>query len=129
MGKTVLISSHVLSDLAGICGRLVVLEKGRSVFSGTVEELKQKVMPGRRVEIGVEGDAEAGRRFLASQPWTRDVRPLGDGCLEVVLDAGGVALAEVSSALSTAGFRIVRFLERELDLEEAFLRVTKGAAP
>ena len=127
MGKTVLISSHVLADLADLCGRLVVIEKGRSIFAGTLEELKRKVMPGRRVEISVEGDPESARRFLESRPWTRGIHALEGGGLELLLDADdGVALADVSSTLFAAGFRLTRFQERELDLEEAFLRVTKG---
>ena len=129
MGRTVLISSHVLADLADLCHRLVIIEKGERVFAGTLDELRRRVMPDRVLEIGIEGDLEPLREFIARQPWAKEGKPSDCGTFRVSLADGSLSPAVVSTALCAAGFRITRLLEREMNLEEAFLRITRGAAP
>ncbi len=129
MGKTVLISSHVLADLADLCDRLVILNQGKTAFSGSLPELKEKVMPDRTLEIAVEGDVERLREFLLRKIWVRHVNTFKQNGLEVVVNDPEVPLADISATLSQEDFRITRFLEREMDLEEAFLRITRESKP
>lgn len=126
MGKTILVSSHVLADLADLCDRIAIIEAGRLVFTGTVGELKRRVRPERRVEIAVEGDPEGARAFLRGRRWVRDAAILDGGAILVTLSDTEPPLADIPKALIDAGFRLTRFLEREVDLEEAFLKLTKG---
>jgi ABC-2 type transport system ATP-binding protein len=127
MGKTVLISSHILADLADICDRIVILEKGEATFSGTLEELKRQTMPDRTLEVEVVEDTERACTLLAQQPWARAVERAENNRLLVTLSDPAVSPAEVSSTLFEAGFQISRLLEREADLEQAFLWMTRGA--
>ena len=125
MGKTVLISSHVLPDLDGLCGKLVVLDEGRMLFVGTPDAMKAKALPGREVEVAVEGDEPAARSLLRSLPGVTEVRAL-DGCGSiVVLDGEEASPAGLAHELHRAGFRVSRLLERKPDLEEAFIRLTR----
>ncbi|MBN1417717.1 MAG: ABC transporter ATP-binding protein [Planctomycetes bacterium] len=126
MGKTVLISSHVLTDLADLCHRVAIIEAGALVFTGTIDEIKRRVRAERRVEIAVEGDPEAAREFLKKRAWARDVTARDGGAIFVTIGDADLALAEIPAALIAAGFRLTRFIERDVDLEEAFLHLTKG---
>jgi len=125
MGKTVLISSHVLPDLVGLCERFVILDRGEVAFAGTPAELRTQVSPGRRVDIEAEGDPAILREWLEKWPLAKEVKPSRGGALEVHLDGAGESLGVLSTALFEAGFRLLRFAERDPDLEEAFLRLTR----
>lgn len=126
MGKTVLISSHVLSDLADLCDRVVILEVGEVVFAGTVEELKKRARVGCAVELAVDGDPAKIGIFLREQTWAKEVHSLKDGHFVVTISGSACSLAQVSGDLFKAGFRVTKFLERDVHLEEAFLRLTTG---
>ena len=125
MGKTVLISSHVLPDLVGLCDRFVILDRGEVAFAGTPAELRAQVSPGRRLEIEAEGDPAALREWLEKLPIAKEVKPSRGSAFEVHLDGAGESLATLSTALFEAGFRLLRFAEKDPDLEEAFLRLTR----
>ena len=129
MGKTVLISSHVLSDLADLCQRLVIIEMGKVVFSGTLDELKLNVRPDRLLEIAVEGDLDRLCVHLRQAPWAREVKLLDQSSVEVTLDGEPASLSEISRSLFTAGFSITKFAVRELGLEDAFLRLSRKENP
>jgi ABC-2 type transport system ATP-binding protein len=136
MGKTVLISSHVLPDLVGLCNRFVVLDRGQVVFAGTPDELSltaslhpgetgSQVFPRRRIEVEAEGDPAALRTWLEAAPFAKEITPFDNGAFRVELDGFTGPLGDLSTALFQAGFRIVRFVEKEPVLEEAFLRLTR----
>ncbi|MFQ5654762.1 MAG: ABC transporter ATP-binding protein [Planctomycetota bacterium] len=126
MGKTILISSHVLTDLADLCDRFLVLERGEVTFTGTLEELTRRVFRGRRIEIAVAGRGEEAAGLIRRRMWAQEVRSLGPDAFEVELTSADVSPEEVSATLFEAGFQVTRFAEREVDLEEAFLRLTQG---
>ena len=125
MGKAVLISSHVLTDLADLCDSLLVLEKGEMIFSGTFEELRERVAGERGVEVAVAERHDEAVAFLRAQRWAQEVREQ-DSRIDLVLTSRDVLLEDVSRALFDAGFAVTRFAEKDVDLEEAFLRLTRG---
>ncbi len=124
MGKAILISSHILADLADICDRLLILERGRIVFLGTLDELRERLGGDRRVAVAVEGDGAELRAFLEQHSGVRSARTNGNG-VELSLEDDKASVADLGAALFTAGFRVTRLVERELDLEEAFLRLIR----
>jgi ABC-2 type transport system ATP-binding protein len=129
MGKTVLVSSHALADLAELVTRVVVREKGETALAGTLEDLKRMVMPERVLELEVEGDVEKATQLLSAQIGLSGVRAEEGGRLLVSLRDGDLSPSAVSRILFGAGFGLRRLLERELDLEEAFLRITRRDRP
>jgi ABC-2 type transport system ATP-binding protein len=126
MGKTVIISSHILNDLADLCRTFVILEKGRSVFVGTLEDLKRRVAGGRWVEVEVEGDQVGAREILRQKSWVEGVEQGRGRSLRVTLRDGG-SPADIAAALVGNGLRLARLQDGEVDLEEAFIRITREA--
>jgi ABC-2 type transport system ATP-binding protein len=125
MGRTVLISSHVLTDLVGLCDSYLVLEVGEVVFAGSPDELVRRAGAEPRIEIDIPGRAAEAIDFLGRHPAVRVARATETGC-EIVLGDGVGAPETISRALHEAGFEIARFAPRVVDLGEAFLRLTKG---
>ncbi|MBN9682398.1 MULTISPECIES: ABC transporter ATP-binding protein [unclassified Corallococcus] len=142
-GKAVIISSHILTELAEICDSCVIIEQGRLLAQGKVEDLlRQSAGPSRVMELTVrlaaQGDeAEAlwsrTERTLLEQPRVKDVAREASALrvrLELEADAGPAqseaAAAALLAALVSQGLPVCAFSPRERNLEDAFMTVTKG---
>ena len=136
MGKTILISSHILHELAELCSEVGIIERGKLLFSGGVNEILRRAKVGRvfRIQVTdrVREAAErltglAGVKKVAIAPNT-DAE--GDGPSELIQlsfdEAGGAAPEDIPSVLVNGGFRLLRFEEEAVNLETAFMRLTKG---
>jgi ABC-2 type transport system ATP-binding protein len=124
MGKTVLVSSHILSDLADICNKVGILEKGRLLFTGTLAELEAKTRQRRVVCVGTEEGPERAREALTGHP-AAAAAEVKDGLLRVTL-ADGASPAALAETLVRAGLRLTRLQEEAHDLEDAFMQMTQG---
>jgi ABC-2 type transport system ATP-binding protein len=131
MGKTLLISSHILTEIGEMCNTIGIIEQGKMLFAGSIEEVQKKVRPGVRVSVRLREEPEAGRThaeamdLLRGHPHVEALRP-GDGGFEVLLRAGFDDITVISQDLASRGFRILHFAQEAVDLEEVFLHVTKG---
>jgi ABC-2 type transport system ATP-binding protein len=126
MGKTVLVSSHILSDLADICNKVGIIEKGRLVFTGTLAELAAKTRTRRVVLVAVEEGPDRAREALQACPAVESAEVV-DGTLKATLrDDPAAAPAAVAEALVKAGLRLSLLQEEKSDLEDAFMQMTKG---
>lgn len=126
LGKTVLISSHILTELAEICDVVGILERGRLIAVGTVEEIqKQSETPHDVVHVEVLDGTGALGDWLAQRPRVRQVR--ADGPLVRFLHEGNSEeAADLLKAMIEAGFRVIAFGRRRQSLEDVFMQVTKG---
>ena len=124
-GTAVLISSHILTELSEICHGAVILDRGRRVRSGTIEELLVSTRPHRTVRLRALGDREALIRRLLALPGVEDLRPVSRE-LEVDVVGGDDEIADALAMLVGEGFRIVEWRQVEGGLEDVFLRVTEG---
>ncbi len=124
-GKAVLISSHILTELSEICHGAVILEHGRMVRAGSIRELLQIEQQHTIVRLRALDDGSRLHREVLTAPHVEAARPVG-GELEVELDGGEEAAAELLGALVAAGHRIVEFRPRRGGLEEVFMSVTRG---
>jgi len=125
MGKTILISSHILHELAELCNTIGIIEKGNLAFTGSVEEALEKVRGGRIFWVGVERDGDRLVGVLDATPDVVEVEQ--DGArVRFRLATGAGDPAAILADLISRGFRVVHYAEQAVDLEDAFLQLTKG---
>jgi ABC-2 type transport system ATP-binding protein len=137
MGKTILISSHILHELAELCNVVGIIERGALLFSGTVDEAIRKAKVGHIIHVGVSERVEEAAKVLAKLPGVQKVGFGDDGpgtgngkagkLIHLTFDeAAGRSYTDLPNVLVNAGFRITKFTEEPVNLETAFMRLTKG---
>ncbi len=126
MGKTILISSHILTELADCCTSIGILERGKLLMHGPIDEVYRRIRRNRIVEIKFHEHSETGVSIVRSQPETRDVQ-IEDHQITVELAADDEQVAALLEKLIAAGVRMRSFAEKEPTLEDVFMLVTKGA--
>ncbi|MGA8362038.1 MAG: ABC transporter ATP-binding protein [Candidatus Dormiibacterota bacterium] len=122
MGKTMVVSSHILPELAEMCTSFGFIDAGRMVAQGTLDELTG----GRdltTLRINVAGDVHAAAVALDGAPQMIALRP-GDGFVEVDVHAGVEATSSILQALLAAGITVTAVNPVGSSLEDVFLRVT-----
>jgi ABC-2 type transport system ATP-binding protein len=125
MGKTVLISSHILSELADCCSSIGIIERGQLLMTGPMDSVYRQIRRNRMVEIRFNARAEAGISILRSCPELRDIEINGDRVL-VELEADEHQLADIMTRLVQEGIPVRSFNDKEPTLEDVFMMVTKG---
>ena len=125
MGKAVLLSSHILTELAEMCHSVVILEQGKLVASGLVSSLLDRVSVGHAVFLRCLAPFEEVERRLVELPGVAGVRPERGGVV-VSLDGGEEAAANLLGELVRIGLKPVEFTPQSAGLEDAFLRLTEG---
>ena len=125
-GKTILISSHILTELAEMCDRVGIIEQGRLLATGTVEEIHKGQATHSEVRVRVLGGGEALKDWLSRRSDVQD--PSLDGEL-VRFRYGGNRQnqAELLKQMVLAGFQVAEFTAQRTSLEDVFLQVTRGA--
>jgi len=124
-GKCILISSHILPELGETCDAVIVLEKGRRVISGSIADIQRSVQHEQLVVLRVLQDAEGAERCLLTQPGVGVVTVEGLR-LRFAFHGEDAELAGLLQRLLQAGIAVVEFARSEADLEEIFLKTTKG---
>jgi ABC-2 type transport system ATP-binding protein len=141
-GKAVIISSHILTELAEICDTCAIIEQGRLLATGRVEDILQQgagatVAPEMTVRLAASAEGEAvwarAERLLLEQPRVARVAREGESLrVRLELEAGtgpaqvDAAAAVLLAVLVSAGLPVCAFSARERNLEDAFMTVTKG---
>jgi ABC-2 type transport system ATP-binding protein len=132
MGKTILISSHILPELGEMCTGVAIIDHGRVLRSGSIGDIERSLRASALLRIDVLGDeaaVAAAREWLATDPRIADVlggATNGDGAvrIEAAFDGTPDAQADFLRAMVDAGHRVVGFSQVTSDLEEIFLKVT-----
>ncbi|RMF39828.1 MAG: ABC transporter ATP-binding protein [Planctomycetota bacterium] len=128
MGKTIIVSSHILPELADICNKVGIINRGEMGFNGSITELIQSVRPHTVLEIEVDGGEQlaGASTYLADHNLVANVEPR-QHWLEVTLKDGIDNYSALASDLIHAGYSLRRFVEKETNLESAFMALTKGS--
>jgi ABC-2 type transport system ATP-binding protein len=126
MGKTILISSHILTELADCCTSIGIIERGKLLMAGPIDEVYRRIRRNRVVRITFLENMEAGISIIRSQPETRDVQ-IENHHVTVELAADDKQAATLLERLVAAGVRMSSYAEKEPSLEDVFMMVTKGA--
>lgn len=124
-GKTVLISSHILTELAEMCDTVGILERGRLLAVGAVDDIRRQVSPERTVRVTVLGDAKRLADWLRARP---DVTQVQASDATVTCRHRGQEDDEAAllREMILAGFRVTEFGSQAQSLEQVFLQVTRG---
>lgn len=125
MGKTIMISSHILSELEEICDHVGIIEHGRLVFSGTMEEIRQRMGVQSKVRVRVATNQQRAIELLSALPEVQDVQSTG-GYIAVTLRKDQKTDGIIARALVNGDLNIVSLEPQQVKLDEAFLQLTKG---
>jgi len=124
MGKTIIISSHILSELQTLCDRVAIIEKGELIYSGPVQGVRDQ-MTERVFWVKVLDGMERAQELLKPHPEVTLVELIEDQ-LKVTLKDHETDASFIASLLIQDGLKLVGLREDELGLEEVFMRVTRG---
>ncbi len=125
LGKTIIISSHILSELQTLCNRVAIIEKGRLIYSGPVQGVRNQAESGLVYWVTVVGDSAPAVQLLKTRPEVADAATM-DGQVKVTFKSHDVDPSILADLLVRGGVKITGLWEDELGLEEVFLRVTRG---
>lgn len=125
MGKTILISSHILSELADCCSSIGIIERGQLLMSGSIDSVYRQIRKNRQVVIRFCDNFDVGVSILRSQPELRDIQ-IDEQRVEVELEATDEQLAAIMQRLISGGAQFYSFNDKEPTLEDVFMMVTKG---
>jgi len=127
MGKTILVSSHILPELADFCNKIGIIEQGELLLSGEVAEIMRAMRGGgKTLEITFAGDCEPALPLLERLPGVKEVTRQEQVVL-VQFTGEEVDNSAVLRLLLEAGLQVQSFTEGRVDLEDVFMRVTRGA--
>jgi ABC-2 type transport system ATP-binding protein len=125
MGKTIIISSHILSELQTLCNRVAIIEKGKLIYAGPVQGVRDQMQTGRVVWVKVSSDQSQAIELLKARPEVSQAES-EDGHIKITLVNHDIDHSIVAGALVHGGAKLIELREDELGLEEVFLRVTRG---
>ncbi|HUE71804.1 MAG TPA: ABC transporter ATP-binding protein [Pirellulaceae bacterium] len=125
MGKTILISSHILSELADCCTAIGIIERGQLLMSGPIEDVYRRIRANRTVEVRFVNGMDVGLSVIRSSPHTRNVAADVNSCV-IELDASDQQIADLLNELVANKVQLRSFSERDPTLEDVFMMVTKG---
>ena len=125
MGKTVIVSSHILPELADVCNKIGIIDRGVMNVNAEVADVMQQIRRNIELLVSVDGDNDAAAKLIEAHDSVESVAVDKDGIL-VTLKADIVDYHELASELVKAGYKLKNFSENRLDLESAFMALTKG---
>ena len=125
MGKTIIISSHILHELAELCTTVGIIEQGNLLFHGSIKEIISRVKTGTRLHIRVTQQQDLAALLLQR---TRGIKAvtLSDGLIIVDLENQTRDFSDLARTLLDNNFKLQEIKEEEVNLETAFMRLTKG---
>ncbi len=126
MGKTILISSHILTELADCCSSIGIIERGRLLMHGPIDEVYRRIRGNRTIVIRFIENEEVGISIIRSLAETREVQ-VENGKVTAELEADDDQISALMQRLVAEGVRMYSFADKEPTLEDVFMLVTKGA--
>jgi ABC-2 type transport system ATP-binding protein len=128
MGKTIIVSSHILPELADVCNKVGIIDSGVLIANDDVNSIIKKVRPSTvlLIEPADAGQLEAAAKLVEGMDLVDSVSD-NSGVLRVILKVGIEDYSPIATSLITQGIGLKKFGEEEINLESAFMAFTKGA--
>ncbi len=130
MGKqrTVLLSTHILSEAQQICDRVLIINKGKIIAEDTPQNLQARLVGSERVALRVRGDADDLPKVVHKVKGVQSVQAASDGGVEFQFAPGQDVRPEVAKAVINAGYDLLEMRPVGMSLEEIFLELTREDA-
>lgn len=125
MGKTIVISSHILSELSEMCNSIGIMNRGKLVAAGRIEDVMEKVFGSNRLVISVSSEMEAAERLVKEQAGVR-VESVGEKEIRLVHSLSEAEIAQMIARMIGAGVVVTGFHKQEGNLETLFMELTGG---
>ena len=127
MGKTIFISSHILSELSDFCNKIGIIENGQLVCAGEVSDILEQLSGCITIVIKVRDGLERAQEVLQPIPFVQNIKPVEtENTLLVEYVGEREGIPELLQRLVGAGVQVTSFAEEEADLEDIFLKMTQG---
>ncbi|MFD1206821.1 MULTISPECIES: ABC transporter ATP-binding protein [Sporosarcina] len=128
MGKTILISSHILPELAEMCDEIGVIDNGKLIAHGSVSEIQKKLQGEKVITVRIASHLDEAVAFFEEQPFVSSIEELEDGNgLTFQYKGTEEEQIELLKRAITKGVPILTFMEHVTNLEDVFMEITKGA--
>jgi ABC-2 type transport system ATP-binding protein len=124
--RTVLLSTHILSEAQNICDRVLIINKGRIVAEDTPEKLQSRLLGAERVLLRVNGDGDGLSHSISAVKGVQSVESRGEGVVEFQFAPGQDIRPQVARSVVEAGFDLLEMRPMGMSLEEIFLELTGG---
>jgi len=124
LGKTILLSSHILPELASICDKVGIIFKGKLLVQGTVREIGRRLQENMVIEITVDSNAEEAKLLLERIDGVENVETLDESQLRFVFNGTREQIGGLLKLLMDNGVVVRWFKEDEADLENVFMGIT-----
>ena len=129
MGKTILISSHILPELAEMCDEIGVIDNGKLIAQGAVAEIQAKLMGDKTITARIASESAAAILFFEENPWVTSVtKSTNDKLLTLTFTGSDVEQFQLLRQAVLSGIQIISFTEDRANLEDVFMEITKGAS-
>ena len=127
--RTVLFSTHILSEAQQICDRVLIINKGKIVAEDTPENLQSRLVGSQRVVLRVRGESDELPGKINKIKGVRDVEAKPDGSVEFEFSSGQDVRPQVAKAVIQGGYDLLEMRPIGMSLEEIFLELTRDNVP
>lgn len=125
LGKTIIISSHILPELSELCTSIGIIDRGRIVISGTVSHIMEQVYSKRFIRVKLLGKMEEAEKVMQGFPTIANTRA-GEGFIEAGFDGNDEEMSRLLRELVKRDIPVISFAQLDGNLEDVFMKVTKG---
>ena len=125
MGKTILISSHILLELADLVNKVGIIEQGELKFTGSTDEMLARARSGMVLHVSVAERMQAATQVIQQLPGVSEAQ-ITNNHIRVMLDAQQSDASAIANQLVQQGYRLTGLEEERVNLETAFMRLTRG---
>ncbi len=125
MGKTIMISSHILSELADCCTSIGIIERGQLLMHGPIQDVYRRIRGNRIIEISFNNQMDVGLSVIRSSPYCREVQ-VEEQKVIVELETDDAGVAELLAQLMANQVEVRSYADKDPTLEDVFMLVTKG---
>lgn len=127
MGKTIVISSHILSELSEMCSSIGIMNRGQLIIAGRIDDILHQISGGKRIHIQIASGRESAVRIIKEQVGTR-IESVRENEIIILYDGADEEISDLIGLMIQNQVVLTGFYREEGSLESLFMQVTGGSA-